>query len=495
VERLGNRLPEPLTLFVLLAVGTALISALCAGLSLEHPVTGDPVVARSLFSRELMRDIVLVGAVRNFTGFAPLGLVLVAMIGIGIAERGGLIPASLRLLLAGTPRAALSYGVVLAGVLSSFALDAGYVVVIPIGAALFAQAGRHPVAGLAAGFAGVSGGFSANVVVTAVDALLAGLTTEAARAFDPSYEVLVTSNLFFMATSVLLVVAVGGWVTDRIVEPRLGSWDTGRADPDAAVERDAQSPGSAERRGLVAALCALGLVCLLVAVLALPAEAPLRGDDGGFGPLWRAMVPLILLAFGVPGIAYGVAVGTIRSDRDVARMGGETMAAMGPYVLLAFAMGQFVEYFRASNLGTLCAIAGADGLRELGLGGTPLLLGFVLVAALVNLVLGSASAKWAVMGPVFVPMLMALGYSPELVQAAYRIGDSITNIVTPLMPYFPIAVAFGRRYDGELGIGTLISVMIPYSLAFGLVWGVALGIWTVLGIPLGPGAPLTYPPG
>jgi aminobenzoyl-glutamate transport protein len=493
VERLGNRLPEPLSLFVLLAALVALVSALLAGLSLPHPVTGEPVVARSLLSRELSREVILIGAVRNFTGFAPLGLVLVAMIGIGIAERSGLVSATLRILLARSPHLLLSYGVVLAGVLSSFALDAGYVVVVPLGAALFAQAGRHPIAGLAAGFAGVSGGFSANVVVTAVDALLAGLTTEAARAFDPTYEVVVTSNLFFMATSVLLVVAAGGWVTDRVVEPRLGTWDTSRATSDARADRGGVGIGARERGGLAAALVALGAVALLVALLALPAEAPLRADDGSFGPLWRAMVPLILLAFGLPGIAYGAVVGTIRSDRDVARMGGETMAAMGPYVLLAFAMAQFVEYFRASNLGTLLAIAGADGLRDAGLGGAPLLLGFLLVAALVNLFLGSASAKWAVMGPVFVPMLMALGYSPELVQATYRIGDSVTNIVTPLMPYFPIAVAFGRRYDDQLGLGTLISVMLPYSLCFGLVWAGALLIWATLGIPLGPGAPLTYP--
>jgi aminobenzoyl-glutamate transport protein len=461
------------------------------------PVTGADVVVRSLLERELLRDVLLVGAVRNFTGFAPLGLVLVAMIGIGLAERAGLIATLLRVLLTATPRSWLAYGIVLAGVLSSLALDAGYVVVVPIGAALFASAGRHPIAGLAAGFAGVSGGFSANLLVTAVDALLAGLTTEAARAYDPAYEVAVTANLWFMAASVPIVVAAGGFVTDRWIEPRLGDWDRSRADADVSADfaADARAArlGSRERLGLVAAALAFAAVALLTTALTLPGDAPLRDAAGGLTPFFRALVPLILLGFGLPGIAYGVVVGSIRSDRDVARMGGETMAAMGPYVLLAFAMGQFVEYFRASNIGTVVAIGGADVLRDLGLGGAPLLLAFVAVAAGVNLVLGSASAKWGVMGPVFVPMLMALGYSPELVQAAYRIGDSVTNIITPLMPYFPIAVAFARRYDDRLGLGTLISVMIPYSVAFGLVWGATLVAWVLVGAPLGPGAPLTYP--
>lgn len=492
VERLGNRLPEPLTLFLLLAVGVAGLSALLSGVGVTHPGTGERVAVRSLLDPGLARDVILIGAVRNFTGFAPLGLVLVAMIGIGIAERAGLIAALLRGVLAGVPSVVLGYGVVLAGVLSSLALDAGYVIVVPLGAVVFAQAGRHPIAGLAAGFAGVSGGFSANLVVTSVDALLAGLTTEAARVLDPAYEVTAAANLAFMVVSVPIVVAAGGWITDHVVEPRLGAWRRERAE--AGVEDELRAPelGGRERRALWGALGALLAVVLVVLLLTVPEGAPLRGVDGGLDPFYRALVPLLLVGFAAPGIAYGALAGTVRSDRDVARMGSETMAAMGPYILLAFAMGQFVAYFRASELGTVIAIAGAEALRATGVGGAALLLAFVLVAAAVNLVIGSASAKWAVMGPIFVPMLMTLGYSPELVQAAYRIGDSATNIVTPLMPYFPIAVAFARRYDHALGLGTLLSLMLPYSLGFLGVWSAALAVWYLLGIPLGPDGPLTY---
>jgi aminobenzoyl-glutamate transport protein len=494
IERLGNRLPDPLSLFLLLAAAVVVLSHALAGVSVAHPGTGQPVVVKSLLSRELLRDVVLVGAVKNFTGFAPLGLVLTAMIGIGVAERAGLIAALLRRLLAALPRGTLSYGVVFAGMLSHLAIDAGYVVVVPLAALLFARAGRHPLAGLAAGFAGVSGGFSATVAVGSVDALLAGLTTEAARVFDPAYEVHPAANYWFMFASVPLLVGLGGWLTDRVIEPRLGAWVRERAEGDVEAELADSGAGAGEGRALAAAALAFAAVVALFVALTLPAEAPLRDEAGTLGPFFRALVLFVMLAFALPGVAYGAFVGSVRSDRDVARMGAETMAAMGPYVLLAFAMGQFVEYFRASEIGTLVAIAGADGLRQVGLGGAPLLAGFVLLTATIDLVIGSASAKWAVMGPIFVPMLMALGYSPELTQAAYRIGDSVANVATPLMPYFPIVVAFARRWDRDAGIGTLLAAMLPYTLAFGIAWCALLLAWYAAGVPLGPGGPLAYSP-
>jgi aminobenzoyl-glutamate transport protein len=294
-----------------------------------------------------------------------------------------------------------------------------------------------------------------------------------------------------MVVSTGLLTLVGTLVTVRVVEPRLGTWrgEVGEAAAEAPVS------GARERRGLLAAALALVVTLALIAGLVLPAGAVLRDESGGIEPFYRALVPLLMLAFLLPGIAYGLAAGTLRSDKQLAVMAGDTMATMGSYVVLAFVAAQFVAYFGWSNLGLVVAVRGADLLQALGIGGVPLLVGFVLVSAAINFLIGSASAKWAIVAPVFVPMLMLMGYSPETVQAAYRVGDSVTNVVTPLLPYFPIIIAFARRYDPAVGLGTLVAAMMPYSVAFLLSWLVLLVAWVVLGVPLGPGAPVHYAPG
>jgi len=491
VERVGNRLPDPLTLFVALGAAVLLASWLAAraGVSVTHPGTGATVAASNLLSAEGLRRI-LTGLVPNFAAFPPLGTVLVAMIGIGVAERSGLVAAALRSLVAAVPPSLLTATLVFAGVMSSVASDAGYVVLTPLGALLFAGVGRHPIAGLAAAFAGVSGGFSANLLLTSLDPLLAGLTQPAARLVDPGYTVQPTANYYFMAASVLLVTAVGTVVTSRFVEPRLGPWKGGAAAADAPL--GALEPG--EKRGLLAAGAAFLLVTGLAAALTLPRGGVLRAPDGAPTPFFESIVPLIFAAFLLPGLAYGIAARTIRSDKDVARMAGETLGTMGPYIVLAFAAAQFVAWFGWSNLGLILAVTGAEVLQALGLDGIALLLGFVAVSAVINLFIGSASAKWAIMAPVFVPMLMLMGYSPEVVQATYRVGDSVTNIVTPLLPYFPIIVAFARKYDPAVGIGTLLSAMLPYSIALAIAWTAMLLLWLGLGIPVGPDVPIHYPP-
>ncbi|MGH7833497.1 MAG: AbgT family transporter [Candidatus Binatia bacterium] len=488
IELWGNRLPHPFTLFCLFSFAVLIFSWLAhaLGVAVVHPVTGKPLAAVNLLDRQGIQNIIT-KAVGNFTGFAPLGTVLVAMIGVGVAERSGLFSAALKGFVRIVPRWLITAALVFAGVNASLTVDAGYVILVPLGAVVFAQTGRHPIAGLAAAFAGVSGGFSANLFLTPLDPLLAGLTQEAARLYDPSYTVPPTANYYFMIASTFLLTLIGAIVTDRLIEPRLGRYETQRhEEPDRFL--------SSERRGLAVAGVTIVLEVLVLLVLILPERGLLRDSKGSLEPFFQGMVVLMSVGFLLPGIAYGLVSGTIKNNRDVGRMIEETLGTMGSYIALAFAASQFVAYFAWSNLGLIFAITGADLLRATGLSGIPLILLFIFVCAAIDLFVASASAKWAVTGPVFVPMLMILGYSPEVTQAAYRIGDSFTNIVTPLMPYMPLIIAFAQKYDSRIGLGTLLSLMVPYSVAFAIGWSFLLALWLLLGIPLGPGVSLTYPP-
>ena len=488
VERWGNRLPHPFSLFVLFSFGVLVLSWIASSLELSaiHPATGKKIAAVNLLDRQGFQNIIT-KAVSNFTGFAPLGTVLVAMIGVGVAERSGLFAAALKALVAGVPSWLLTSALVFAGVNASLAVDAGYVILIPLGAVLFAGIGRHPIVGLAAAFAGVSGGFSANIFLTALDPLLAGLTQEAARLYDPNYTVAVTANYYFMIASTFLLTIIGTWVTVKIVEPRLGVYG-------GSGQKSLEKLRPEEKRGLATAGLTIALELLLLLLFISPANGLLRDAKGGLEPLFQGMVTLMAIGFLLPGLAYGSAAGTIKSDRDSGKMLEETMGTMGSYIALAFAASQFVAYFGWSNLGLILAINGANLLKASGLSGVSLIILFIFVCALIDLFLASASAKWAVIGPVFVPMLMIMGYSPEVTQAAYRIGDSFTNIVTPLMPYMPLVIAFAQKYEPKMGLGTLLAMMLPYSIAFAISWTLLLAVWLLLGIPLGPGASLAYPP-
>lgn len=502
IERVGNRLPDPITLFFILALLVIVISwiAAKAGVTAVHPGTGDTVSVVNLMSFEGLRRM-LTQAVANFTAFPPLGLVIVVIIGVAVTERSGLIGVALKRLVTAVPPSLLTMTVVFAGVNSSMAVDAGYIVLVPLGAMIFAAVGRHPLAGFAAGFAGVSGGFSANLLITSLDPLLAGISTEAARLIDPTYEVNSTANYYFMMASVVLLTVIGTWVTAKFVEPRLGRWDSSEAGELLPPETDGIT--EPQRKGLVAAGIALVAMLALFALLVVPSGAPLRDPEAAgaeflvqrIRPFFDSIVTLLMVLFLVTGLVYGIVAGTIRSDRDVARMSSEGVAVLGSYIVLAFAAAQFIAYFNWSNLGLILAINGASALKAVGFTGMPLLLSFVIVAAFINLFIGSASAKWAVMAPVFVPMFMLTGYSPEVVQVSYRVGDSVTNIITPLMLYFPVILVFAQRYDRRAGIGTIISLMLPYSVAFFIGWTIMLAVWLLAGIPLGPGAPVEYIPG
>lgn len=497
VETIGNRLPHPITLFGLLALAVILLSALCAALGVS--ATGEmidtatmelreqTITAVSLLSREGI-IYMLTSAVKNFTDFAPLGVVLVTMLGVGCAEGSGYLSALLRRAVSVTPRFIVTPMLVFLGVMSNVATDIGYVVLIPIGALIFMAYGRHPMAGLAAAFAGVSGGYSANLMIGALDPMLAGISTEAAHIIDPTYSVNATSNWYFMFVSTFVIVLLGTLVTDKIVEPRLGAF-TSAGEEHLQAELQPQ-----ERRALRAANWTLLVLALAIVAAAIPQNSILRNPETGSlvtgAPLIDGLIPLIALLFFIPSVVYGRVSGVYKGEKDVCGQLSQNMSTMGSYIALAFIAAQFIAYFGYSKLGTILALGGASLLRTIQLGGPVLMLLFIVFVALLNLVMGSASAKWTILAPVFVPMLMLLGYSPELTQVAYRIGDSCTNLISPLMSYFAMIVVFAKKYDSQSGIGTIISTMLPYSLVFLVGWSVLLVIWMLLGLPLGPGAAL-----
>ena len=492
IERAGNALPHPTLLFAWMALGVMVLSAITAllGVSAIHPVSGDTINAVNLISGDGIRRI-LAETVDNFTGFAPLGTVLVTMLGIGIAERSGLIDVLLRRLVLAAPQRSLTFCVVLAGVLSSLAADSGYVVLIPLAALVFRAAGRHPIAGIAAAFAGVSAGYSANLLIGPLDAILAGLSTEAVALIDPDYEVNAAGNWWFIVASTLLISLVVTAVTELITEPRLQP-----SEPGVASDITVRADDAAESAGLRAA----GLVTLFTIVLLLWAVVPeggvLRDPDTGSilrSPFISGIVVIIALWAGLAGIAFGRVAGTFSNSAAVVDSMERTMTTMATYLVLMFFAAQFVAWFGWTNLGVILAIVGADGLRVIDPGPVTLMLLFIIVTALINLFIGSASAKWAIMAPVFVPMLYLLGISPESTQMAYRIGDSVSNIITPLMPYFALVVAFAQQNDRKSGIGTIIATMIPYSIALLIAWSSLLTVWILLDIPLGPGAPILLP--
>lgn len=563
IETVGNKLPDPAALFLILLFVVWIISWMLSGVSFAEidPRTKAPIVINNLLSGSAIATF-LSTMVTTFTSFPPLGVVLVALLGVGVAEHTGFINASLKALLNITAPSLLTPMVVFVGIISHTAVDAGYVLVIPLGGVIFYTAGRHPLAGIAAAFAGVSGGFSANFIPSSLDPLLAGLTQSGAQIIDVTRLVNPLSNWYFTAASTILLVLLGWFVTDKIVEPRLKKTAEIDGDPDQMPKMETLGPK--EKKGLIAGLIAMAIGIAILVAVALPANSMFRspagfkitsdsvatikaagmpddmaaklspiieqeifgkpafdnalkarlGEEGAksFGvlvtqnaepvapqltansaPLMLSIVPLIFLLFIIPGIVYGYVAGTVTGHRDVIAGMTKSMNTLGYYIVLAFFAALFIAAFGQSNLGALIAIKGANALQALALPPQITIIGIIFLTALVNLLIGSASAKWALLAPIFVPLLMQLGLSPELAQAAYRIGDSTTNIVTPLMPYFPLVVVFAQRYVKSTGIGTMISIMLPFTVIFLAVWIIFLLVYWALGIPLGVQAPYTYP--
>jgi len=493
VERAGNRLPDPATLFVLLGAAVLVLSWVGAreGWSVADP--RDParrIVVDSLLDAEGIRWM-LTGALRNFLDFPPLAIVLVAMLGIGVAERTGLFTALIKLLVSVTPSRLLVPAVVFIGVCSNVASDAGYVVLPPLAAGMFAMVGRSPLVAIAAVTFGVAGGFSANLVVSSLDPLLSSLTEGAARAVDPDAVVQPTCNYWFMMASTPFLTLVGWLVTAKVVEPRFSRAEVDAQIAAGGVQRGAPRLSREERNGLWAALAALALAGGAFLAMALIPGWPLSGQmtrpgTSSMVPAWsEAIVPMILVLFLLPGIAYGIASGEIRSDRCVARRMGDAMSAMGTYLVLAFFAGQAIAWFRQSNLTSVLGVAGGEAIKAMGFGEAPMIAAIVVVVAAINLFVSSASAKWAFLAPILVPMLATAGVRPELVQCAYRVGDSCTNPVAPLSPYLVVILIAIQRYRKDAGLGTLIALLVPYCAAALVTWTLFLVAWNALGIPLG----------
>ena len=495
VERVGNKLPDPTILFIALLFIVWLLSWLLSYVtfSVVDPRSGEPIVIINQLTGGSLTAF-LSGMVNTFVTFGPVGTVLVAMLGIGVAEHSGFITTGIRGLLNVTSDKLLTPMVILVGIVSHSAVDAGYVLVIPLGGVIFYAAGRHPLAGIAAAFAGVSGGFSANFVPAALDPLLQGLTQGGAQILDPDIQVNTLNNYFFTTASSPLIIGLGWWLTEKVVEPRVQGL---AIDGDEEDLPEMHELGDNERRGMRWALTVmvLGLVLLIVSLL--PADSAWRdanGDLASFGaPIMRSIVALIFLLFLIPGIVYGYVSGTFKGMKDVIEGMTKSMHGMAYYLVIMFFIAQFVYAFGASNLGTLLALEGAEALKVFENYPSILIVGIVILTGFINLFIGSASGKWGLLAPIFVPMLMTLGVSPDLTQAAYRVGDSSTNIITPLMPYFPLVVVYCQRYVKGTGIGTLAAMMLPYSLWFLATWTVFLLIYYAIGVPLGFQSSYTYP--
>lgn len=519
IEWTGNLLPHPVTLFASFALLTVLLSGIGSyfewsvvdprPVGVEGRAPDGVIKVDSLMSPAGLRKI-STNLVKNFTDFAPLGTVLVALLGVGLAEHSGLLSATIRSMVFGVPKALVTIAVVFAGIASNTASEIGYVVLIPLGAAIYHSLGRHPLAGLAAAFAGVSGGYSANLLLGTVDPLLAGVTAEAAGIWEPGYQVSPACNWIFMIASTFLVTIVGSWVSIMIVEPRLGKFDSGQADSEWLSQPRLEKLTANEVQGLINAGVSILLMTLVLVYLcwpigtkaapSIPAFAenlPWFGalgfiDDPKKGPAFlNGIVAIIFVFFLVPGFVFGRTVGTVRNDKDIIQSMSKSMTSLGPYIVLVFFAAQFVKFFEWTKLGTMLAVSGAQFIKDIGMDNAGILAVFILLCALINLIMGSASAKWTFMAPVFVPMMMQLGYSPELIQCAYRIGDSCTNVISPMMSYFGMIFVFASRYDRKAGMGTIISLMFPYAIIFLVTWTIFFFVWVfMLELPIGPETPL-----
>jgi len=496
VERVGNKLPDPAVLFIALLFIVWALSWMLSYVTFDviDPRSGEALVIQNLLTGRSFTEFLSV-MVTNFSHFHPVGVVLVAMLGIGVAEHTGFINAAIRSLLNVTPAKLLTPMVILVGIVSHAAVDAGYVLVIPLGGVIFYAAGRHPLAGIAAAFAGVSGGFSANFVPSSLDPLLQGLTQAGAHILDPSVVVNPLNNYFFTTCSSVLIIGLGWYITDKVVEPRIKAAEI---DGDADDLPEMHDLSESERKGLRWSLIAMVVGTGIMIITALPQDSAWRAADGGLtastAPMMRAIVSLIFLLFLVPGVVFGIVSGSMKSSKDMIDGMTHSMHTMAYYLVIMFFIAQFVYAFGQSNLGVLLALKGAEFLKALNAGASITIVGIVLLTAFVNIFVGSASGKWGLLAPIFVPMLMSLGISPDLTQAAYRVGDSSTNIITPLMPYFPLVVVYCQRYVKTTGIGTLTAMMLPYSMWFLLTWTIFLLIYYAIGAPLGFAASYTYPP-
>src|SRR4051794_19017241 len=527
IERLGNRMPDPAILFLWLCLGVIVLSQALAWLDVKAtyevvappPVpaqetyyggSGDPVYvtpheqepAESYKVRTEtteVKGLLTVDGVRflftsfvdNFRNFAAVAIILVVMIGVGLAEAAGLIGALIRRLVAASSPAMLTFIIVLLGMISSVASDAGYIVLIPLGAAAFLSVGRNPIAGIAAAFAGVAAGFGVNFLITPLDGVLTEITNDAAGLAHENANIDLAANLFFGIASALFVTVVLTFITARFVESRIGPWDpaeAGEAEEEEALDAAAEAKGL--RFALWATLGVVAVIALLTAIPGAPLRNPETGDVIGDSPFMDSLILIISLIFFVAGLGYGRGTGTIKSSDDVLSSITKSWAGLASLLFLFLLIAQFIAYFNFSNMAQVAAAHLGDLLERADIGAVWLLIGFILVTMVVDLIMPAAIAKWAILAPIFIPLLIRLGVTPQTVLAAYRVGDSPLNVVTPLMAYFPLIVVFVRRYQKSAGIGTVVSLMLPYVLILSIAWTLFFVAWYLIGIPLGPGSPV-----
>lgn len=488
VEWVGNKMPDPITIFFILCLVIIALSAILAraGFTAVHPRDGSTITIINLLEKGNLQAY-FSSIVMNFQNFPPLALVLVVMIGVGVAEKTGMMEAALKRTIVGVPKKLITTLVIFVGILANAAGDAGFVVLPPLAAVVFISVGRHPLIGAFAAFGGVAAGFAANIMVNLSDVLAAGFTIPAAQLIEPSYEATAAMNFYFLLVSTVFLTATGVFVTEYIIAPRFENMSFDRAGADTSVtELTAVQRKGLFRAGIAFLVCAAVLVLLCIGKGAFMADPDSGSILGVNAPLMKGIIPVVTVLFLVPGLIYGCTAGTIKRDRDAIVMMGQSMSAMGPYIVLAFMASQFLALFSKSNLGVMLAIKGAEALRNAGISGMGLIFCFIILSAFINLFIGSASAKWAIMAPVFVPMLLLLGFDPALTQMAYRIGDSVTNPVSPLFPYFPILLGYMNMYKKDAGMGTIIANMLPYSVCFFIAWTILLFVFVFFGIPLGP---------
>lgn len=490
IEKVGNKLPDPIVLFIIIA-GLILVASWIfgkLGVSVENPADGEMIEAVNLLSGEGI-VMILTEAISNFGAFPPLAMVLVVMIGIGIAEKTGYFEALMKRSLEITPTALIIPMVIFVGIISNVAGDAGPVILPPIAAMIFIRLGLNPIGGIFMAYAATNGAFAANFILGMTDALAVAFTEPAAQLIDPEYSGNIAMNYYFIAVSAIFLMLIIYFVAKKISIPRLGKYDGPPVDDEPLTAK--------EKSSLIWANISAVIVLAIIAIATLLPDGILRNAETGSilqeSPLMDSAVFLITILFFVPGLVFGVLMKNIDGTKGFAKMLGDSMGSMGQYIVLVFFAAQMLAYFSWSNLGPILAVSGSDLLQSINLTGIPLFIGFILVVAVINLLIGSASAKWAILAPVFIPMFMLLGYDPAFTQMLYRVGDSVTNPIAPMMPFLPLIIMYAQRYQKDIKIGTVIANLIPYSIALLIAWSIFVIVWYLLGIPVGPGGQIYLP--
>lgn len=491
VEKVGNKLPDPSILFFLMCLGLAIITWIVSlfHITVKHPGTGDTIAIKSILSKDGLM-MILNDAVKNFSEFPALGLVLAVMLGVGVAEKTGYFDKLMVQIVHKAPKKFIVPVIILIGILGNAAGDAAPIVLPPLTAMVFIKLGYHPIAGLAMAYASAIGGFSANIMIGMSDALLYAFTEPATKIVSDNVHVNVAMNWYFIAASVLVLLPAVYWVTMRFVIPRLGSYDDSNSD----IQVDDENTGltTEENRAVFWANISFFIMIALLIILAIPQGSFLRNAKTGSllndAPIINGVGLIILVLFLVPGLVYGLMMKEFKNSKDLGKMLADSMSSMGSFIVIVFFAAQLLAFLERSNLGVIVAVKGAALLQ--GQNGIILILGIILLSVIINLLIGSASAKWGILAPIFIPMLMLVGFHPAFTQMLYRIGDSISNPITPMMPYLPLLLSYAQKYDNNMKLGSLLSSLMPYTIVLSIVWPLFMIIWYLLGWPLGPGGPL-----